>query len=222
MTKEEYEQQKKEILDKFGPPESDMGDPMNESARRLKALHNQLKVSQLAKQRAEARANKSKADAPNETLKEISESMPRDTKQKYLRLYPIPPVYIAENDLIAFTDIERDVLIAHFEDLSLTHKELSNKFGIKYQTVTALLSSPAYKVLYTKVFDKILPIESLIAIRQAIKQGDSKIILEVARHYQLLQNETLDINNKVKPIEDSATAKMLKEMGDKLIDGEVK
>lgn len=123
------------------------------------------------------------------------------------------------SDLLAFDEKEKDIIVTYFENQSLTPHQLSNQFGMSRQKVMALLNSPAFKIIYSKVYDRLLPIESLMAIRAKMKEGDSKVILEVARNYGLIKNEGLDITNRVKAIEDPEAIQMLKELGNRMSEG---
>jgi hypothetical protein len=66
------------------------------------------------------------------------------------------------------------------------------------------------------VFDSILPIEALNAIRIAMRRGDTKVTLEVARSYGLIKPETIDVNTNSKPVEDTQAISLLKTLGDSL------
>jgi predicted DNA-binding protein (UPF0251 family) len=128
----------------------------------------------------------------------------------------IPALDINNDLLLTFTQTEKDIVVCYFEDLSQSHKQIATKLGIAYQTVTALLQSKRFQILYAKVFDSILPIEALNAIRIAMRRGDTKVTLEVARSYGLIKPETIDVNTNSKPVEDTQAISLLKTLGDSL------
>lgn len=215
MTKDQYELLKAEIINKYGVPVRDTFSPElnNESANKLNAL----KGEYLNSCRAASLDAKRILRAKNESLKEIAADIkPRGVDDPdYIRRKP-DPCYVMSSDLLAFDEKEKDIIVTYFENQSLTPHQLSNQFGMSRQKVMALLNSPAFKVIYSKVYDRLLPIESLMAIRAKMKDGDSKVILEVARNYGLIKNEGLDITNRVKPIEDPEAIKLLKELGNRM------
>lgn len=217
MTKEEFEQLSKEIKEKHGKPEWEEWQPMNESARQLMTLRTEYRMRLVASRRKE-RLDAGEKMRP-EGLKEIAEGVLKDkAKAMLVERVGIPELFLNENDVRGFSMTEKEILHSYFNDLTLKPKQLAVKHQVSYQQVVALLDSTAFKILYTKVFDRILPFESLIALRQAMRKGDSKVSLEIARHYKLIQDETVNVNGLSKPIDDPKALTMLKDLGDKLAD----
>ena len=210
MTKEEYETNKAKILQEFGKPESDNHVPLNESARRLYKLLTEYRVSCRIEQAKKAREAGQIQQLP------IKELATPELKRKYKHIN-IGELELNDRDLLPFSEKEQDVIRCHFEDMSLNHKDLAVRSNVSRQFVTALLDSPSYRFLEQKVFDKLMPSEVKIALLQATRGGDSKIIQRLAEHYKILNPEKmeLDIN---KPIDDPKALQMLKELGDKLVD----
>lgn len=205
MTKEEYNTQKEQIAKEYGLPEYDMGDPINESARKHKELLSLYRLSNL----------KEKRDKETKELKTLAQTA-KDNKKEYIE-HSVAPTFLTNKDLESFNSREKDIIIAYFEDFSLTSKELSNRFGLPHQTISALFRTMQFKILYTKVFDQLLPLESLVALRQAMKNGDSKVSLRIAEHYGILKNEQKDVNVLSKPIDDPKAHEMLNQLADKIM-----
>jgi hypothetical protein len=204
MTKEELQAETLKIEQQFGKAEWDNYAPGNESARKIQELRKAFHV-----ERAGSRPNARKP------LKAISDGLDKH-QVKQLLSQPIPELFLSKQDLSYFTDLESKILVDKFSNYNQSDKELALKHNTSYQFVTALLASPAYKLLYTKKYYEILPIESLIALRMAMKAGDVKAALELARHFKLIQNEQSDVNINSKTIDDPLAVKMLKELGDSL------
>ncbi len=218
MTKEEYKALSDKIIVEYGKPEYNNYEPVNESAVKIKVLLSEYRMSTMANARR-AHSENAKLEREkdnnlkrvNEGLKDIAEDIPN----KY-KAYAIPELFLTESDLIPFNEKEKELLHEHFTNLTLSNKQLAIKCNVSTQHVTALLNSTAVQILNQKVFDKLLPLEALKSILKALRANDSKVSLEVARHYKLIQNETSDINVISKPINDPEAIKMLKELGDKL------
>ena len=216
MTKSEYEEQRKKIIETFGKPVFDMAEPQNESAKRCNALLSEYRQGVLSAKRVQNREKGMKVKP--ETVREIAENITSEQKNRYSSI-PIPEINLSDNDLIAFTDDERDVIIQHFNNMNLTHLQLSAKCKLNRQQITALLHSPAYRVLESKVFDKLMPTETRLSLLRCVRGNDSKITQRLAEHYKILNPEKVEIDLN-KPIDDPKALKLLKELGDKLIDGE--
>lgn len=210
MTKEEYTEGKKRIVETFGVPEYDNHAAVNESAKRCTKLLTEYRLSCRAKQLKEDKETDIRQKA------ELSELATQDVKRKY-SVFDIPEICINENDLAPFDDVEIDVITNHFENMSLAHKQLAIKSNVSRQVVTALLSSPAYRLLEAKVFDKLMPTETRMALLRAVRGLDSKITQRMAEHYKILNPEKLEVDLN-KPIDDPEALKLLKEIGDKLVD----
>ena len=219
MQKEEYERLKGEIISKYGQPVFDLHDPQNESATKLKQLQTAYRLSKLADARAKAKeAGKHlKPEGLAEIAQEAKTAVQIQQKRTDAKYTPscIPELHLNEKDLIAFTEKEIEVIRRYFERLDQSPKEIAAFCGVNYQFVTALLASPSFKILYSKVFDHILPFESLLSIRSAMKGGDSKTALRIAEHYGLIKSEKMDISIN-KPVDDPEAIKLLKQLGDKL------
>jgi hypothetical protein len=209
MDRTEYDIAKQKLIETFGQPEWDNHVAVNESAKRLNTLLTEYRLSCRAAKRLEAK----EAGQKQET--EIKDLITPEIKQKYKGI-SIGAIELNENDLLMFTDVEKDIIHNHFEDMTLTHKQLAFKNGVSRQIVTALLDSPAYRFLETKVFSKLMPSEIQIALLKATRGGDSKIVQRLAEHYKILHPEKLEVDIN-KPIEDSKAVQMLKELGDRLV-----
>lgn len=200
MTKAEYHELKAKIVTEYGEAEWDMGQPVNESARRLNELATTYRVgaiTEAAKKRKE--------------LRELADSAEQVKSEKS---YKSLGACLDKQDLAPFTTKECGVLESFFENPNQTDKELGHKHGVTYQFVVALKKSLAFKMLYNKVLDRLLPIEAGFALRKAINSGDSQIIRRVAEHYGLLKAEQTDLTIKPKEINDPEVMKMLRELGD--------
>ncbi len=196
MTDQEYQDQKAEIIKQFGEPTYDLQSPTNDSARMIAKL--------IARKSVESR----QANQRDEFARMVG-SLPSKVDAT------IPALDINETDLNTFDNTEKQIITAYFVDLNQSPKTLADRFNVNYQKVTALFKSERFKVLYTKVFNQILPLEGLIALRSLLKKGDTKATLETLRHYGLLKSEAVDVNiNKSTPIEDVDAINLLKKIGD--------
>jgi hypothetical protein len=200
MTDQEYQAMKAEIIAKFGQPEYDMRDPVNESARLIAKLVARKSVED----RAATKKQKSEFAQLVGSLDKTAETLPAPD--------------INDNDLTAFDETERQLITAYFSDLNQSPKTLATRFNVNYQMITALFKSDRFKILYKKVFDSILPLEGLIALRALLKKGDTKAVLETLRHYGLIKTEAVDVNiTRSTPIEDVAAVDLLKKIGDSIV-----
>lgn len=210
MNRAEYDELKLKILKDFGDPNPTYDEP-NESRRRL----NKLKSDYLVSCREIKRKEEKQALIASGKIEDLPELKP------YIKNpITIGVIELNEKDLAAFTDQEREIIRQHFQDFNLSHHQLSHRVPKTHrQTVTALLDSPAYKILESRVFDRLMPSEVKIALLAATRDGDSKIIQRLAEHYRILQPEKMEIELN-KPIEDPLAIKMLKDIGDKIIQDE--
>lgn len=216
MDKQEYELAKAKIVQEYGQPENDYDRaPMNESARRIAELHTVYMIAcRKAKKLLDREAGQKQAP---QGLEEINAAVPKDSVKEYLAM-PVPPVFIPESDLIAFNKWERAVLIDHFEHLNLTHTELARRHGVSQQKVTGLLNMEAVGMLQTRVFARILPVETYKGLLQALASKNHQVALRLAEHFGIIKGEETTLNLANSVIQDPEAIKMLKELGDKLAD----
>lgn len=200
MTKQELEVQITQIKQTLGEPEWDFDrTPMNESAKKIKELRGMFQ-SQQTKERWEGKKSLKNLLDPEEL--------------KLAKTLPAPPIYLEQHDLKGFTDLEKAIVEAHFENRNLNQQDLAKQFNVARQTITALFHSPKFNVLRIKYYDLELPAELRLAIAKLVKAGNEKTILRLAEHYGIIKAEKTDINIVSKPIEDPEMLKVLKELGD--------
>lgn len=209
MTKDEYNQRKAELIKTYGEPTSPHDEP-NQARLELNKLLIEHRRSNLVK----------KEDKPivQNELNVLAESIPKD-KQKELRSTPALPVYLVDEDLRQFTDEQRKILLCYFEDINQPDQLIANRVGCSVQLVTRTKRLPAVSALNDRATSYLLKAENAMMIRKLQLAGDTKIIVELGKKFGNLEKDSLDITQKIKPIEDPAMIKMLKELGDKLIDG---
>lgn len=214
MTKDEYSQQKADIIAKLGMPERDFDQtPLNESAIQLKKLKTAYMLSlRSAKKQADKDAGQSQSP---DTLAEFVKAVPSEKLRQAMNK-ALPPIFLEAHDLKGFTELEGNIVQAHFEDRSLNNEQLANRFGIKRQTVTALFNSREFKLLKLKYFELEAPEATRLAILHLLHDNDQKTAHRLAEHYGIIKAEKTDINITSKPIDDPEALKMLRELGDKL------
>ena len=212
MELNEYKKQQEEIIKKYGQPEHEMAEPINESARLLRELKKQQAKEVFEAKKAAAKELGQK-QAP-EGLVAIEKAIPPALKQEYesVSLYgrEIPEEYLSK-----FKEKEKDVLRAHYMDDRLSHTQLAHKFGMSRQQVTALLKSGEARLLESRMFNQEAPSECMKSLLKAIKAGDSKTVIEVSRHFGVLRNEKLELSVQ-KPIQDPEAQRLLRELGDRM------
>lgn len=201
MTDEEYNLAKADIIKLHGEPVRDF-DEKNESARLIDQLN--------YKRRAAAMQAGRKAK-----LSDIVSDVPVSQLRKYSAL-PLRPIYLEDKDLKQFTDLEKQILQAHYEDSTLNNEQLATRFGCKRQAITALFNSMEAKLLKIKLFERECPDKIRLALLHLVEDNDQKTTLRLAEHYGIVKAEKTDINITSKPIEDPEAMKLLRELGDKL------
>jgi|ERR1041385_89095 hypothetical protein len=210
MTKQDYEDNKAKIIAEFGTPEWDNFEPMNESATRLSKLKTEYRLYCRSEKRLQDKAN---GEKQQQTLNELGQEIKENKKYKR---FGIGSIEVNDKDLLPFSEKEQDVIRNHFDNWNLNHQELGIKSNVSRQFVTALLHTPAYLFLEQKIFDKLMPSEVKIALLQATRAGDSKIVQRLAEHYKILNPEKVEIDLN-KPIDDPKALAMLREIGDRLV-----
>lgn len=218
MNKEEYNLQKEKIIQTFGQPNEDTFNP-NESRIKLGKLKAEYLVSCRNQQKKDAKKAGQKQETELQDLPEVKAYVKENEKKASIL---IGNLEINDNDLLPFNQLERDVIRIKFDNWNLTHKQIANKCSdlsrtVTRQQVTATLDSPAFKILQQRYFDKLLPLEVNLALLAAVRQGDTKIVTRLAEQYNIMKPEKMEIDLN-KPIEDAEALKMLRELGDKLID----
>lgn len=204
MTKEEKDKQILDVIALLGEPEFDFDQtPLNESAKRIKAIRAAFKSEKMKAQHAEKAAFE----------KTFEPKLLESTK-----LFQAKPIYIDDIDLKGFTELERAIIEAHFENRDLNQQQLSRVFNLPRQTITKLFHSPAFKILKVKYYEYVMPGKLMLATEKLVDLGHEKTILQLNEHYGIVKPKQTDINIVSKPIEDPEALKMLRELGDKLSD----
>jgi len=201
----EYNETELAIIQKFGEPSWDIGQqPLNESATRISKSRTLLAALNLSKKSRNNLGNSKSLNIVNGEIVRMSAH--------------IPDPDLKTEDLIAFTDDEVRIIRLYFNNVNQPFKEMADSLGIPYQRVTALLHSDAVKRLYNKVFKSLLALEALVTLRDQLHKGDSKTALEILRDAGVLKSSELNVNVKdSQPIQDPETTKLLKQLGDSLI-----
>lgn len=201
MTDDEYCQAKADIIKLHGEPIRDF-DSKNESARLIDQLNYKRRAAAMKAGR-ERKLSDIVKDVPKEQLKAYSGK-------------PLRPIYLEDKDLKQFSDLERQILQAHYEDSTLNNEQLATRFGVSRQQVTALFNSTEAKLLKIKLFERECPDKVRLALLHLVEDNDQKTTLRLAEHYNIVKAEKQDINIVSKPIEDPAAQKMLRELGDRM------
>lgn len=210
LTKEDKDKAIAEVIKKYGQPVFEMSEPKNECAKLVLELNTQYRLERVAAARAEKKANGQKQAA--NTLNEIAQGIERG---KYVDSIP-GPMFLQEEDLLGFTEEQRTIVKAKFENWERTNKQLAIQYQTHTQTITALFNTQRFKMLYMKVIDRVLPFDAMQSLRRAMRSDDSKVTLRIAEHYGLIKSEKIDVNMSNKPIEDPKAIEMLKQLGDRL------
>lgn len=213
MTKDQFELRKQEIINLLGKPEYDMKDAVNESARQLVALRTEYRLGLMAEGRQKAK-EKGQKQKP-ETLQEINAEVPSEKLKEYSTQL-LPSVLIEDKDLVMFSDLEKEILRARYDNWNMDTKKLADRFGMSRQKVAALLNSIAVQILDAKVWKQIVPFEVRKSLMSCLRAHDVKVTLRLAEHEKIIENEKLDLTVRDKAITDPAAIKMLKELGDRL------
>ncbi len=204
MTKDERDKQIEETKALLGKPEYDFDQtPLNESAKKIKEIRAAFSSEKMKQQWADKKAFE-KTFEPK-TLEAA-------------KLIPAKPIYIDDNDLKSFSEIERAVIEAHYENRDLNQQELAARFNLPRQTITKLFRSAQFNVLRVKYYEFVMPGKLMLATEKLVDAGHEKTILRLNEHYGIIKAEKQDINIISKPIEDTEALKLLQEMGDKLAD----
>lgn len=202
MTKEEKDKQIADVIALLGKPEFDFDQtPLNEAAKKIKDIRSQFKSEHMK--------------AQHEAKKAFEKSFEPKTLEA-AKLFPAKPIYIDDNDLKGFTELERAVIEAHFENRDLNQQQLSRAFDLPRQTITKLFHSAAFKILKVKYYEYVMPSKLMLATEKLVDAGHEKTILRLNEHYGIIKAEKTDINITSKPIEDVEAMRLLRELGDKL------
>ena len=173
---------------------------MNESAKKIKELRSAFKSEKMKEQ--------------HEARREMEKSFGREIQDA--KSYPAKPVYVDDHDLKGFTDIEKAVIEAYYENRDQNHQQLAKSFGIARQTVTALFNSAQFKALAVKYYEFVMPSKLRLATEKLVDAGHEKTILRLNEHYGIIKAEKMDLNVTNKPIEDPEALQLLKELGEKM------
>ena len=200
MDKLEYLKLKHDVINRFGKPEYDLGEPINESAKELKKLYKAYKSDEMVKRNADKK-------------QALDEKEQKQVVKQY-RLTQAVPIDLSENDLQAFTPKEREIIIDYFHNTNLTPTELVRS-GFSVQKIVALMRSGPFTVLAARVFEYLMPIEVRNAALKAVREGDKRLIERFAEQTGVLKNQEINMNIN-KPLEDPELLKKLKDIGDSI------
>ncbi len=202
MTKEERDSQIEEVKKLLGEPDFDYDQtPLNESAKKIKEIRGAFKSERMK--------------AQWEEKKKVEEHFSKEDLKQAASL-PAKPIYIADHDLKGFSELERAIIEAYYEDRNLNQQELSKRFGLPRQTITKLFHSTQFNALRIKYYEYTMPSKLMLATEKLVDAGHEKTILRLNEHYGIIKAEKTDINITSKPIEDPEAIKILRELGDKL------
>lgn len=204
MTPEEYQQAKADIIAQHGQPVRDF-DEKNESARLIDKLNYEMKAKKLLAAR----------QAKRESLNDFVDNLPKSEVRKAV-LSRGEAIDLEEHDLGSFSDLEKDVIRAYFDDDTLTHSQLARKFDVTRGTITKLFHSQAFEALEIKYFNFIATRKTRRAVLHLLQAEHEKTVHRMGEHFGIIKAERQDVNIISKPIEDPDALKMLKELGDKL------
>ena len=188
MTKQEKDKQKEEIIAKYGEPLWDMRDPLNESARQLKAL----KEARTAETKG---FNKTSFQA--QAVKVLSES-----------------VDLTEEDLRKFDKLEREIVKAYFQDQTLSNRALADRFDVPFQKIVALLRDDRVTDLEIAHFKILGRKKAMKMALRKMDEGDAKMVLEIIKELDLLPaSKSIDNTPQYQTIEDPKLEKLLRKTG---------
>lgn len=194
MDKETYEKEKADIIQRLGPPVTDLHAPVNESAKQLQALRVQY---MLAVKQSKKQASESATESLQTSLNSIPE--PKSTaKPKYQRL---PPIVVLNEDLKGFHGIEQEIVKSYFLDRSLTAQQLGHTFNLPYQKVAGVFRKAEFKLLRLKYFEAELAPTTLDAVLQLIKHGNPNAVSAAINYLGIMQpkEQKDDANRLVNP-----------------------
>ena len=218
MNKEQYEQIKKDIIAEYGTPTYDMRDPVNESAKRITAARSQYLSDAMAIGRANKYRPKEEQQKDN-SIQGILKDVPKERIKATWNI-DLPEMCIDDKYLLAFDDTEKKILHTHFNQPNLKNKDIGIKFNVSAQLVTSLLNDTRTKILEARLFESLAPWRTRLALLRLVESNDSRVVVRLAEHFKVIESESKDINLITKPIQDTEAEKMLKEIGDKLIEKE--
>lgn len=205
MTKEQYEDQKRDVIKQYGEPtyneDYSPKKPLNESAKKLADIHEQYRKFNLAN------AVKTKQD----NLKAVADFV---AKRPQLSNKKAIPIYLTPDDLKGFTEQEAKIIEIYFDDYFKKDKQIAQEAGCTTQAVTVLKRKSTFLWLQNTLMNSTLKIESWHNLREH-SWTDPKINLRLAEHYEHIKPEEKDLNIN-KPIEDKNALEMLRRLGDKL------
>lgn len=208
----DYEQEKKQIIEKHGEPVFELGNPVNESAKLLRALRNQ-KIQESRKTGMKQGRPTSVPNLGSVEATEIAKQVRKHLNQVTPR--SLPAMEVEDKDIRMFNENEQNLIRDHFREPELSNKDLAKKHQVSYQFVTALMNTPSVKLLEAKVTDRLFPWETRMSILHGLRSNLPQITLRMAEHLNIISSSKTELNITNKPIEDPETIKMLRELGDK-------
>jgi hypothetical protein len=211
MTKQEYENAKLDIINKFGPPRHDKGKPMNESASKMSALR--------ALQAREGRFKKAE-DSLIEKNAKLQEESDKITSNKPDQFH-IPAGSLAE--FAKFPEEEQRMLSSYFHTTTDNVKAQAIRAGVSYQKAISFYSSDRFLLFRHNAFNELkndmLP-QAVKALKRCLKSPNENVVLRAA---ELLGLDLGLLNGQKKAgdagtpaITDPKALEALRELGHKL------
>lgn len=161
------DKEKEDIISRLGEPVWDMREPVNESAKALKAL---------ADRRRDETKGYNKASLQTQAQQVLSE-----------------PLELTEYDLRKFDKLEREILTAYFKDQTLSNNKLAEMFNVPFQKIVALLRDDRTTDLEITHFKIVGRKKAMRAALRKLDEGDAKVALEIIKELDLLPSSKQDV-----------------------------
>ncbi len=210
MNDKDYIKLQSEIIRQHGSPEWELNMPVNESARKLRAL----KIAR-QKERLEVEATK-------ELLAEFKEiDVPSADPMS------VPDQIVKDSWLTPFDSDQKRIVLQWLENIKQDPDQLASATNLDRKVVKQTLRSEAFKLLRTHLelaYKSLAKLEAVIKLRQLANSRDEKIAFQasklIANDAGLYKGESLDVTEH-RPQEvllDAKTEEKLRKLGDQLLD----
>jgi hypothetical protein len=209
MNKEEHDKQKELIISQYGKPEWDMGDPVNESAKKLVELRQSY---------AKAKSDINKTKRLAENVKELTSSLPQ------LKNVVIPDEIIRNEWLITFNELQKQIVTQWSKNIKQNVSEIAIACKCTNQQVKQTLGLEAFQHLRSKLanaYKDLLPLEASAALRDCLYSQTENVRFNAIKMVLVDAGIYKDQNSEpIKPVEsvlDKETQEKLRKLGDHLI-----
>lgn len=208
MTKEEYLKSKELIIKEYGEPEWDVGDPYNDSAKKLFELRNAYNTGLKEKEKNRRLAN---------TVRAITENV----AHKWIA---VPEEVVRPEWLVPFNEKQQRIVKQWLKNIKQTPKQISDELNIPSEQVKNTMTLEAFYMLrrhLTNGCKELLPLESIIALRDVLASSNDatklKAALTVLMDVGCIKANAVEAEAPRELVLDNETQEKLRKLGDKLI-----